>query len=256
MDDSKLTSEIDATFDTKARLRRLTTPDIVDALQALGVTRVVMQDVRPMTNIAGPQVGRARTLRLLPDREDVKSAPRGPVNRSLYDTIGEGEMLVVDAMANTRKAALGDMMFERLAARQVAGVVVSGAVRDVPAVAALSLPVFAMASCPQAYMGHMRAWEADCDVSCGGVLVRPGDWVVADEEGVVVIPDSHIAQVLETAEAKQQSDQFSRALLRAGHVLDVAYPLPVHMRQYLLDFLQTGKVPSASQLRLVRAQQS
>lgn len=231
-----------------SRLRALSTPDVVDALLNFGISKVIMRGIRPMVSRKGTRAGRARTLRLLPDREDVKSGPYGSVNRTLYDSIREGEMLIVDAMGVQDKAVLGDMMFQRLCARGIEGIVVNGAVRDVQALNHLQLAVFAMGTWPQSFKGHLRAWEADCDVACGGVLVRPGDWIVADEEGVVVVPDSKLGGVLDTAERKAAHDSFSRALLAACTSLDCAYPLPDYMIGFIPEFERTGTLPTAQQI--------
>ncbi len=234
------------------RLAQLSTPDAADMLRHLGLRQVVMRGPRALVPLAGTIAGRARTLRLLPDREDIKAPPNGPVNRRLYDAILPGEVLVLDAMGRTDKAALGDMMFSRLHNRRVAAVLVDGMVRDVPVVAPKGLPIFACGSCPDSFMGAIRPWSADCDIQCGGVLVRPGDWIVADSEGVVVVPAALAEEVARLAEEKRADDRFSQALLEAGFPLDDTYPLPAHMRPFLAEFHRSGALPSAQAIAETR----
>ncbi len=226
-----------------ARFARCATPDLADALRRQGVWKAVIKGPKPLNPIAGSVAGRARTLRTLPDREDVKDGPHGAVNRKLYDSIGAGEVLVVDAMSYVDGASLGDMMFSRLIARGVAAVIIDGAARDIPVVADKGMPILALATTPAAFFGFLRPWETDVDIQCGGVLVRPGDWIVADAEGAVVVPAALAEAVLDDAEKRRADDAFSAALLAAGHALEDSYPLPAHQRPHLAAFQASGALP-------------
>jgi len=189
---------------------------------------------------------------MLPDREDLRAPVNGPINRGLYDSMEEGEILVVDAMGRTDKAVLGDMMFSRISACKAAAAIVDGAVRDVAHAREKQFPVFARAQCPESYMSWLRPWEKDVPVQCGGVLVMPGDWVLADADGQVVIPADVVHELLARVEEKQRSDAFSQALLAAGYPLDDAYPLPAHMKRLLAEFEATGAIPRTEQVREAR----
>lgn len=227
------------------RLEAVATSDAADLLRHLGVTRTVMHGIRPQFSFRGTKVARARTLRMLPDREDLKRPANGPINRGLYDTIEADEALVIDAMAVDTHAVLGDMMLTRIFSRRVSLVVVDGAVRDIAAVrdVAGDGAVFARSASPEVFMSRLRPWEADCAIQCGGVLVEPGDYVLADEDGVVVVPQSLAEKLADAADKKRESDGFSRALLLAGFGLDDAYPLPAHMRTFLPRYLESGVLP-------------
>ena len=227
-----------------ARLRRIATSDAADALRSLGVQRVVMEGIRGQTSVSHPVAGRARTLRLLPDREDLKGPVNGPINRGLYDGLRQGDVLVVDAMGQGAIGVLGDMMFTRIEARGAAAVVVDGGVRDLPVAGTKSFPVFARGTSPGSYMGKLRPWEADVAIQCGGVLVTPRDWILADADGLLVVPDRMAPEIVQRVEAKWGADAFSQALLKAGFPLDDAYPLPAHMRQFLSAFETAGALPS------------
>ncbi|WP_419178059.1 RraA family protein [Caballeronia sordidicola] len=211
-----------------------------------------MHNLHLFGEVTGPVVGRARTLRYLPHREDAADAPNGPVNRQLYDTIDAGDVLVLDCMGLTAYAALGDMMYSRLISRGVRAIVVDGAVRDIAVAIQKTFPVFARGQSPQPYFGEMRPWEADGDIQCCGVLVRAGDWIVGDTDGVVVVPERLVFDVVELAESKRLHDQFSQALLAAGFGLDDAYPLAPHMNPFLLRYMEDQILPMQEEVDAAR----
>jgi regulator of RNase E activity RraA len=228
----------------REKLLRISTADAADLLRRLGVSRTVMQGIRPQIGVSGTVVGRARTLRMLPEREDIKRPVNGPINRGLYDSIGAGEVLVVDAMAIESHAVLGDMMLTRMRTRDAAAVVVDGAVRDLPVMADKGLPIFARCSSPDVFMSRLRPWESDGAIQCGGVLVEPGDFILADADGVVVVPRALAESLADAADSKREADAFSQALLAAGFALDDAYPLPAHMRKFLPRYREAGVLPN------------
>jgi regulator of RNase E activity RraA len=164
----------------------------------------------------------------------------------------DGEILVLDAMGVTQRAAIGDMMYSRVQTGGAIGVVVDGAVRDVPFAAQRNFPLFARSSAVDSFFSWLRPWEADMPIQCGGVLVVPGDWLIADSEGIVVVPAAHAEALAETAELKRISDAFSQALLFDGFGLDDAYPLPQHMKSFLKEFSSTGCLPTRAAVAAVR----
>lgn len=232
------------------RLEAVSTSDTADLLRHLGVTRTVMHGIRPQFAIRGTKVARARTLRMLPDREDIRRPANGPINRGLYDTIKPGEALVIDAMSIDTHAVLGDMMLTRIFSRGARLVVVDGAVRDISAVKEVAGDgaVFARCRSPEVFMSRLRPWETDCAIQCGGVLVEPGDYISADEDGVVVVPQSLMESLVDAVDKKKDSDGFSRALLLAGFGLDDAYPLPTHMQTFLPRYLESGVLPNLTEI--------
>src|SRR5690606_22462507 len=141
----RVTERSDA--EIRARLSQTSVGTLVYVMQAAGIKRCYMSGVAPVTR-ADALVGRARTLRTIPLREDLQAArkdrPRSSEpNRIAMDQIGEGEVLVIDARRRTDAANLGDVLAQRMATAGAAGVVTAGAVRDLPALEAVGLPVFA-----------------------------------------------------------------------------------------------------------------
>ena len=210
------------------RLRAIPTSTAETVLRALGVDRFAINVLRP---IAGdePMAGPARTLRFLPARADYAS-PKGKLQRGLIDSLDDGEILVIDALGTLDAAALGDMMAGRAKARGAAGVVVDGVVRDVAGLRAMGLTVHARGAYPTPSPGRMMPWEIDVPVQCGGVLVVPGDYVIADLDGVVIVPAALGEEVARRGAAMNADDAISQRLLAEGKPLDEAYPLPPSAR--------------------------
>lgn len=207
-----------------ARLRAVPTSTAETALRELGVDRFAINALRLLAGseaIAGP----VRTLRFLPARADVVS-PKGKLQRGLIDGLQPGEVLVIDALGALDAAALGDMMAGRAVARGAAGVIVDGVVRDVAGLRALGLTVHARGAYPTPSAGRLMPWETDVPVHCAGVLICPGDYVIADLDGVVVVPAGLAEEVARRGHAMNANDALSQRLLAEGKPLDEAYPLP------------------------------
>lgn len=227
-----------------ALLRRVPTSTARVVLHDLGLDRVVMEGLRPLVGSPGPVAGPARTVRFLPRREDVPSPPQPGLNRHLVDRLGSGEVLVIDAFGHRHSAVLGDMLATRAVHRGVAGVVADGVVRDLAGLEALKLPVFARGTHPAPNSYELLPWDADVPIQCGGVLVQPGDWILADVDSVLVIPAARAEEVAARGVATVEEEEFCQKLLELGFPLDDAYPLPVSRRPDLVRYQQTGSLPA------------
>jgi regulator of RNase E activity RraA len=95
----------------------------------------------------------------------------------------------------------------------------------------------------------MVAWETDVPVQCGGALVLPGDWILADRDGVIVIPRRWVASVVDGFDLFLREEQFCRALLLQGLNLRDAYPMPEGLKPLLQQYLADGQLPTASQVQ-------
>ena len=209
--------------DTIARLREVPTATAKQVLRELGVDRTFMLGLRALTS-ERRIAGRARTLRFLPLREDAKPPTKG-INRNLIDTLSRDDVVVIDAAGNLEGAVLGDMLAARAHARGAAGVVADGVIRDIDGIREIGLAVWARGAYPDANSRNLLAWEIDVAIGCGGTLVQPGDYVVADTDGAVVVPAKHADALLRKAEEMALEDEFSQQLLRDGASLEDAYPL-------------------------------
>jgi 5-oxopent-3-ene-1,2,5-tricarboxylate decarboxylase/2-hydroxyhepta-2,4-diene-1,7-dioate isomerase len=174
-----------------------------------------------------PLVGRARTVRFVPIRPDLAelfpSRDENPHRKSV-EHIGDGEVLVVDAHGNDQGGILGDIMTARLKARGAAGLVVDGCLRDVWQIKKLGLPVYVRHVNAAAVQRALSAVEMDGIVVCGGVGVRPGDYVVGDPDGVVVVPAVLADEASNYAAEHEELEEFLREKVTDGAPLSEAYP--------------------------------
>jgi regulator of RNase E activity RraA len=205
----------------------LKTSRIVTSLQQLGFVGQFMTGVRPLTP-ANAFVGRARTLRLLPTRPDVVKAmqadrSRNP-NRVAVDQTQPGDVLVIDARGVTNHAVGGDPFAARVKGAGGVAFVTDGAVRNLPGLLALDFPIYAQGVHSSSLNNAHIGVAVNEPIACGGVLVLPGDIVVGDAEGVVVVPADLEAQVAEMSRASEALDAFSLELLLQGMPMDEAYP--------------------------------
>jgi regulator of RNase E activity RraA len=194
-----------------------------------------MASVTPLSTIDTlPLVGRARTLRYLPAREDLVLLLRAPgaINpqRALFEAVGPRDVVVIDAGGNVEAGGLGDILATRLKVRGIAGLVTDGCVRDAPFIKRMGLPVFTRAVHPGANTSALVPYEYDAPIQCGGVTVFPGDAILGDEDGVIVIPASLAGRVADEATEQERLEGFLRRVVEAGESLPEAYPPNARIR--------------------------
>jgi regulator of RNase E activity RraA len=122
------------------------------------------------------------------------------------DSGGDGSVYVMTVQDGADIAGMGGLMGTAMAARGYAGAVVNGGVRDIPQLKKLQFPVYALGPVPSTSVGHYRFAGADIPIVCDGVEVDPGDIIVADQDGVVVVPKAHAADILIKAQALDNSE--------------------------------------------------
>lgn len=179
-------------------------------------------------NIPGSRiVGTAKTLRFVPFREDLFAARGGGYNaqKRAFDAVEEGEVIVIEARGDATTGTLGDILALRARARGAAGVVTDGGVRDFDAVAEIGLPVFSQGAHPSVLGRKHVPWDVDITISCGGATVQPGDIIVGDGDGVIVIPPALAEEVADAALAHEIEDAWIAEQVAAGHPVDGLFPL-------------------------------
>lgn len=122
------------------------------------------------------------------------------------DSGGNGSVYVMTVQDGADIAGMGGLMGTAMAARGYAGAVVDGGVRDIPQLKRVQFPVYALGPVPSTSVGHYRFAGADIPIVCDGVKVDPGDIIVADQDGVVVVPKGHAAEVLIKAQSLDNSE--------------------------------------------------
>jgi regulator of RNase E activity RraA len=144
---------------------------------------------------------------------------------------------------------LGDMLALRARLNGAVAVATDGAMRDLAGLEEVGLPVFATTTFPVPSAPSLVAWESDVPIQCGGALVLPGDWILADRDAVIAIPPSLLRKVLDGFDLFSREEHFCRSLLKAGLSLGQIYPMPDPVRPLFERFLRDGRLPSESEVQ-------
>lgn len=217
--------------ETRARLEGVSCATLTTALFKRGLRNAFLQDVHPVAPKGRNMVGEAFTLRYIPAREDLNTLavfedPMHP-QRHAVETCPAGHVLVMDSRRDPRAASAGDILVRRLMVRGVAGVVTDGGFRDSPTIARLDIPAYHnRPSAPTNLIQH-QAIEINAPIGCGGVAVFPGDVVVGDDEGVVIIPAAIADEIAIEAEQMTLFEDFVAGRVDAGQSIIGLYP-PTH----------------------------
>lgn len=214
--------------DTRDKLMTVSTATLCTALYRRGLRNQFIQEVRPVKPKGRNMVGAAYTLRYIPAREDLNGLevfrnPEHPQRKGIEEC-PPGAVMVMDSRKNPRAASAGSILVTRLMVRGVAGVVTDGGFRDSPEIAELDIPAYhARPSAPTNLTLH-QALDLNVPIGCGDVAVFPGDIVVGDDEGVVVIP-AHLAEEI-AAEAVEMTayEDFVIEEVRGGRSIVGLYP--------------------------------
>jgi regulator of RNase E activity RraA len=214
---------------TVDRLRHVSAATLCTQLFKRGFRNVFIQGVRRLTEpSAGNLVGPAYTMRNIPAREDLDQLsafdnPEHPQRKGI-ESIPPGHVLVIDCRGETRAASGGQILTTRLKVRGAAGLVSDGPVRDSGEIAKMDFPVYCAGGSAPLNLIHHHAIDLDVPIGCGGVAVYPGDVIVGDEEGVVVIPRHLADEVAADAAAQELLEGFIRERIEAGARLPGTYP--------------------------------
>ena len=225
-------------------LRQASTASVTAELFKLGIRHSFMTGVAPL-DPAAVMVGVAVTVRYVPAREDLDTFeslanPEHP-QRKAVETIGPGEVLVLDARGDVRAAVLGEILVARMKALGAAGFVTDGAVRDAAGIRAVGLPAYVRAAHAAANVTIHHAAEMNAVIGCGGIMVQPGDVLLGDGDGVAVIPRHLVARVAETAAARDHLEAYILGRIHAGASLRGVYP---PNEQTLADYRASRPRPS------------
>jgi 5-oxopent-3-ene-1,2,5-tricarboxylate decarboxylase/2-hydroxyhepta-2,4-diene-1,7-dioate isomerase len=210
----------------REKLLRAPVAGLSGQLRKRGLDNVTIDGVRPM-HPGAKLVGTAKTLRFIPHREDLFESHGGGYNaqKRAFDAVGEGEVIVIEARGETASGTLGDILALRAHARRAAGIVTDGGVRDYEAVAAIGIPVYAAGAHP-AVLGRKHVpWDVDVTIGCGGTAVQPGDIIVGDADGVIVIPPALAEEVADATLAQEDEDAWVAEQVAAGHPVEGLFPM-------------------------------
>lgn len=208
-------------------LRGVSTATIATILFKKGLRNIWFRGPRPLSSGQPRTVGRAFTMRFVPTREDLSSpeawsSPRS--TRVAIEDMPDGCFVVVDAMGVKDAGIVGDILCARMAQRGVAGLLTDGVVRDITGVLSTGLPIWAAGIAAPAAVNSLTFVNWQDPVACGGVAVFPGEIVVADDDGAVVIPDAYLHDVLTAGAEQERLEAWILEEVKGGAPLLGLYP--------------------------------
>jgi 5-oxopent-3-ene-1,2,5-tricarboxylate decarboxylase/2-hydroxyhepta-2,4-diene-1,7-dioate isomerase len=215
----------------KAKLESVCTATLSSQLRKRGLNNVSIDGLtatRPDRKV----VGLARTLRYVPNREDLFKTHGGGFNaqKRAIDSVNEGEILVMEARGEKGTGTIGDILALRAQVRGAAAIITDGGVRDFSAVAAMELPTYYSNPHPAVLGRRHIPWDTDITIACGGTTVQPGDIIVADSDGILVIPPAIAEEVANDSIAQEREEIFIAEMVEQGHSVDGLYPLNAQWR--------------------------
>jgi regulator of RNase E activity RraA len=214
--------------ETKSMLMGVSTATLCTALFKRGLRNQFIQDVHPLNANLPNMVGEAFTLRYIPAREDLNPITvfqdRGHPQRKAIEECPPGAVMVIDSRKNARAASAGSILVTRLMVRGCAGVVTDGGFRDSPEIGQLPFPSYHHRPSAPTNLTMHQALDINVPIGCGDVAVFPGDVVVGDREGVVVLP-AHMADELaqEGVEMTAFEDFVTEEVMKGRSILGL-YP--------------------------------
>ena len=224
--------------ETRKKLEKISTATIATILFKRGLRNQFIQDVSPLKKMATNMVGEAFTLRYIPAREDLNQVEvfRNPDHpqRKAVETCPAGGVMIIDSRKSARAASAGSILVSRLMVRGVAGVVTDGGFRDADLIAELDIPAYHQRPTAPTNLTLNQAIDINVPIGCGDVAVFPGDVLVGDNDGVMVIPEALADEVAEEGTRMTLFEDFVTEKVLAGHTIIGLYPA-TH-EQTLLDF--------------------
>ncbi len=220
---------------TRELLSKVSTATLCTALFKRGLRSQFIQDVRPLNPNLPNMVGEAYTLRYIPAREDLNTIDvfqnRSHPQRKAVEECPPGAVLVIDSRKDARAASAGGILVSRLMVRGVAGVVTDGGFRDAPDIAKLAMPAYHQRPSAPTNLTLHQALDINVPIACGDAPVFPGDVVVGDGEGVIVIP-AHLADAiaLEATEMTAFEDFVTEQVLGGRSILGLYPPTDAQAR--------------------------
>jgi len=207
-------------------LMDVSTASIASALLKLGLRNIWIRGAVPAAGNVARAVGEAFTMRFLPMREDLTGPALAKLanSRAAIEAAQAGCMVVIDAMGVADAGVAGDVLCARMVRRGVNGLVTDGVIRDVAGVEQTGLPVWARGTASPAPGNSLTFADWGLPVACGGVTIFPGDVIVADRDGAVVIPQAMVDAVTAEAEEIERFDAWVFAKVSGGEQLQGLYP--------------------------------
>jgi len=231
---------------TRDKLQKISTATIATCLFKKGLKNQFIQNVRPLKKGKQRMVGTAFTLRYIPAREDLNPIevfkdPNHP-QRVAVETCPAGSVLVMDSRKDARAASAGSILATRLMVRGAAGLVTDGGFRDSAEIAGLKMPSFHQSPSAPTNLTLHQAIDINVPIACGEVAVFPGDILVGDDDGVIVIPFDIIEEVTEECQQMTVFEDFVLEKVNQGQSIKGLYPLTDTSIKVMFEKWKKGKV--------------
>ena len=214
--------------ETRKKLQKISTATIATCLYKRGFRNQYIQNVFPLSLIEKTMVGEAFTLRYIPAREDLNlvSVFKDPTHpqRVAIETCPEGAVLVIDSRKNARAASAGSILVTRLMKRGAAGIVTDGGFRDSEEIAQLPFPSYYQKPSAPTNLTLHQALDINVPIGCGDVAVFPGDIVVGDKDGVMIIPFEIVDEVVNECIEMTLFEDFVLQQVNNGQSIIGLYP--------------------------------
>lgn len=214
---------------TKEKLKKVSTATVATCLFKRGLKNQFIQNVRPLKPGKPTMVGEAYTLRYIPAREDLNPIEvfRNPkhLQRVAVEQCPAGAVIIIDSRQNARAASAGSILITRLMVRGAAGIVTDGGFRDAAEIAALDFPSYHNRPSAPTNLTLHQAIAINDPIGCGDVAVFPGDIILGDDDGVMVIP-AHLADdVADECLQMTLFEEFVMESVQKGETIIGLYPL-------------------------------
>ena len=230
--------------ETRDKLKTISTATVATALFKRGFRNQFIQDVHPLSPVQPVLVGEAFTLRYMPAREDLNQLAvfrdRGHPQRKAIEDCPPGAVMVMDSRKDARAASAGSILVTRLMKRGVAGVVTDGGFRDSAEIARLGFPAYHHRPSAPTNLTLHQAIDINVPIGCGDAPVFPGDVILGDNDGVIVIPANIADEIAEEAYEMTAFEDFVTEQVTGGMGIYGLYPAT--NEQTMVDFAAWRKI--------------
>ncbi len=214
------------TDELKAKLHSVATATLSQQLRKRGFNNVSIDGLVP-THPASKVVGRARTLRYIANREDLFESHGGGYNaqKRLFDSLQPDDVVVIEARGETESGTLGDVLALRAKHLGAAALITDGGIRDLAVVTEIGVPAYHSGGHPAVLGRRHVPWDNDLTITCGGCAVQPGDVIVADSDGILVIPPHLVDELVNDCIAQELEEEFIAEVVAGGEPVKDVFPL-------------------------------
>ena len=230
--------------ETRDKLKTISSATVSTALFKRGFRNQFIQDVHPLSPVQPVLVGEAFTLRYMPAREDLNQLAvfrdRGHPQRKAIEDCPPGAVMVMDSRKDARAASAGSILVTRLMKRGVAGVVTDGGFRDSAEIARMGFPAYHHRPSAPTNLTLHQAIDINVPIGCGDAPVFPGDVILGDSDGVVVIPANLADEIADEAYEMTAFEDFVTEQVNNGMAIYGLYPAT--NEQTLVDFAAWRKI--------------